>query len=69
MRKKGLNKDIIVLLVSTLITIASWVGFEIYRAYIQIKIPENVEESLKEIDPVIERAFFDKLKSETGYEE
>jgi hypothetical protein len=68
MKKRGLDKDIVVLLVSTLITVVSWVGFEVYRAYVKVEVPENIEKNLTELDPVLNKEFFVKLKAELGYE-
>jgi hypothetical protein len=63
MKKKGFDKDIIVLLISTLITVASWVGFEVYRAYAKVNIATEVEKNLQDIDPKLQKDLFTKLKA------
>jgi hypothetical protein len=63
MKKKGFDKDIIVLLISTLITVASWVGFEVYRAYAKVNIATEVEKNLQEVDPKLQKDLFTKLKA------
>jgi hypothetical protein len=62
MRKKGIDRDIVVLLISTLITIASWVGFEVYRAYVKVVVPKEVENHLKTINPTLNKNVFTKLE-------
>ena len=62
MRKKRIDKDVVVLLITTLVTIASWVGFEVYRAYTQVKVDPQVEKYLEQIDPTLKTDIFSKLE-------
>jgi hypothetical protein len=62
MRKKGIDKDLVVLLISTLITIASWVGFEVYRAYVKVDVPAGVEKHLEPINPTLNSNVFIELE-------
>lgn len=62
MRKARIDRDMIVLLVSTVVTIASWIGFEVYRAYVQVKVDPQVEKYLNQIDPTLNASVFSKLK-------
>lgn len=62
MKKRGVDKDLVILLISTLITVASWVGFEVYRAYVKVSMTAEVEKSLQQIDPVLNADLFSKLK-------
>lgn len=61
MRRRQLDRDIVILLLTTLLMVSTWVGFEVYRAYIKINIPTDIEEFLKPIDPTIDKVFLDKL--------
>jgi hypothetical protein len=61
MKKKAWDRDLIVLLVSTLITVASWVGLEVYRAYIKTDLPAGVEQHLQPFDPILKTSILDKL--------
>jgi hypothetical protein len=61
MKKKGIDRDVVVLLISTLITIASWVGFEVYRAYVKVAVPTEVEKHLETISPNLNKNVFTKL--------
>lgn len=65
MRKKTWDRDLIILLVSTLITVASWVGLEVYRAYVKINLPVGVEKHLNQFDPILKTTVLDKLEQRT----
>ena len=62
MKKRGIDKDIVVLLISTLLTVASWVGFEVYRAYSKVSVSPEVEKHLQSIDPTLNPHVFDSLE-------
>jgi hypothetical protein len=62
MKKRGIDREVVVLLISTLITIASWVGFEVYRAYVKVKVPADVEKHLEQIDPNLKTDVFTELE-------
>ncbi len=62
MKKKGIDREVVVLLISTLITIASWVGFEVYRAYVKIKVPADIEKHLEQINPNLKTDVFTELE-------
>lgn len=62
MNKKTLDRDIIFLLVSTLITLVSWVGLEVYHAYRQPTVPV-VEDLLSPIQPTLETKVLDILEN------
>ena len=69
MKKKGLDRDIVVLLISTLITVASWVGFEVYRAYVKTTATPEVEEHLRELDPTLNKGVLNQIKERMQNEE
>jgi len=62
MKKNKIDHNLIILLISTLVTVASWVGFEVYRAYTQSKVNPEVEKYLVQIDPTIKTDVFSKLE-------
>ena len=62
MKKRGIVREVVVLLISTLITIASWVGFEVYRAYVKVKVPADVERHLEQINPNLNTNVFTELE-------
>jgi hypothetical protein len=62
MRRKGMEREVVVLLVSTLLTAATWVGFEVYRAYIKVEPIQGVEAYLKPLDPTLRTEVLDTLE-------
>lgn len=62
MRRRQIDRDIVVLLAFTLVTLASWVGFEVYRAYKQVRIPEVLQKHLQEVSPVLDTSVLDTLE-------
>lgn len=61
-KKNNLDQEVILLLISTLITTATWVGFEVYRAYTRAIPPEGVEKYLTPLEPSLNLSIFDKLE-------
>lgn len=62
MRKKGIDRDLIIVLTSTLITLATWVGFEVYWAYTKVTIPEVLQKHLQPLDPTLNTQVLDQLE-------
>lgn len=62
MKKKALNKDIILVLVTTLVTALVWVGLEVYRAYTKVEMPVGVERHLTPLDPQLDLTVLDELE-------
>jgi hypothetical protein len=62
MKKRGIDKDMIFLLVTALIAVASWVGFEVYRAYLKVNIPTGVEKYMTVLDTSLNTQVLDKLE-------
>jgi hypothetical protein len=63
MKKRRIDRDIVLLLISTLITLVSWVGFEVYRAYTKPRIPEILQHHLEPFDPVLDKTVLDQLEN------
>ena len=62
MRKKGIDHDLIIMLTSTLIILATWVGFEVYRAYTKVTIPEVLQKHLLPLNPTLNTQVLDQLE-------
>ncbi len=62
MYKKGIDRDLVIVLISTLITLASWVGFEVYRAYTRVEIPEVLQRHLQPLDANLNTQVLDQLE-------
>jgi len=62
MRKKGIDRDLVIVLTTTLITLATWVGFEVYRAYTKVTIPEVLQKHLQPLNPTLDTKVLDQLE-------
>lgn len=63
MIKRGIDKEVVVLLITTLLTALTWTGMEIYRAYKKTAMPEGVERQLKPLSPKLNTKAFDQLEN------
>jgi predicted negative regulator of RcsB-dependent stress response len=63
MPKRHLDRDIVMLLVFTLITLVSWVGFEVYRAFTKVQIPEVSAKYLVPLNPNLNTSVLTVLES------
>lgn len=61
MRKNQFDRDIVIILVATLITLIAWAGFSIYQAYVKHDTPEGMDKYLQEFDPKLDLNVLDKL--------
>jgi hypothetical protein len=62
MRKKSLDRGIVMILVFTLLTTLTWVGLEVYRAYAKIEIPD-VNQYLQELNPTLNTRVLEQIES------
>lgn len=62
-KQRAYDRDIVVLLVFSLITLSTWVGFEVYHAYTQVEIPEVTTKMLRPLDPNLNTAVLSDLTS------
>lgn len=60
--KLTLGKDALILATMTLITIASWVAFDVYRTSRKTTINEATQEQMKPLDPKIDKEIINSLK-------
>ncbi len=64
MKKNRIDHDIVVVLACSLVTIAAWVGFEIYRVYVanQQEVKQITEIQIKELDPTLKVEVLNELE-------
>lgn len=62
MRKKPVDQSVIILLILTLVTLASWVGFEVYRAYRSAKTDQIPPSYLLRLDPTLNTKVLEKIE-------
>jgi hypothetical protein len=62
MRKNKIDRDIVIVLVATLITLVVWMGFSIYQALVKHDTPEVLQKYLQEFDPKLDTSVLDQLE-------
>lgn len=62
MRRNKLDRDILVMLTFSLVTLAMWVGFEIYRTLTKKETKNDIQKYLEIIEPTINTNILDELK-------
>lgn len=65
--KKQLSRDLLTLSVLTLITVFTWIGFEVYRALTKTEIPTVLQRQIEPLNPTIKRDIFQDLKSRRSF--
>ncbi len=65
MKKNKTDRQVVVVLVMTLITLVAWVGFEVYRTYTLVNIPPVSDKLLLELSPTLDISVLEKLESRT----
>jgi len=58
-----ITKDWIILLLFSLITVLSWVGFEVYRIWHTTTYTEVLEEQMRELSPKLDQEGLKILRS------
>lgn len=59
---RNLNRDLLNLSIMTLITVITWAGFDIYRAYNKVEIPQVLQRQILPLDPKLDREVLAGLK-------
>lgn len=62
MRKRKVNRDIAILSVLTLITVLTWIVFDVYKALHETTLPKILQEQMKPLEPRIDKKKIEKLK-------
>ena len=58
-----LGKEALILAVMTLMTIITWLAFDIYRVSKKMTIAETTKEQMRTLDPKINKEIVDSLKN------
>ena len=53
----------------TLLTVLTWIGFEIYRTATKTTIPRVTQEQMKPLDPKIKKEVIEKLRKNLWFSE
>lgn len=62
MKKKKINRDILILSILTFLTVLTWIGYDVYQALTKYTLPQVLEEQMKPLEATIDRAKIEKLK-------
>ncbi len=57
-----INRDLLNLSIMTLITVLTWAGFDVYRAFHRVEIPEVLERQIRPLDPELDIEVLANLK-------
>jgi len=57
------KKDVLVFSIMTLITVLTWIIFEVYRVATKTTIPKVTQEQMRSLDPKIRREVIDSLQN------
>lgn len=60
-QQRAYDHDIVTLLIFTLITLSTWVGFEVYHAYSRPVVPEVLAKHLKVLNPMLNTSVLSAL--------
>lgn len=69
MKKIKLGKNALVWSIMTLITVLTWIGFEVYWAATKTTIPQVTQEQLASLSPRISQETIEKLKDNLVFSE
>lgn len=62
-QQRAYDRDIVTLLVFTLITLSTWVGFEVYHAYSKPIVPEVLARQLRVLNPALNTSVLTALSA------
>jgi len=68
-KKFKLGKDALILSIMTLITVLSWIGFEIYRTATMSTISRATREQMTPLNPKIEKTIIEDIKKNLSFSE
>lgn len=58
-----LGKNVLIMSVLTLITVITWIGFEVYRVATRTTIPKVTQEQMLPLNPVLKIEVIESLKA------
>lgn len=67
MKKLQLGRDALVLSILSLITVLTWIGFDVYRALTKTEIPQILQRQLTPLDPKIPAVTFQNLEQRVSF--
>ena len=69
MKKIKLGKDALILSIMTLITVLTWIGFDVYRVFHQPLVTEVTEAQMRPLNPKLKLETLEALKNKISFSE
>jgi hypothetical protein len=57
-----MDKSLVALLTTTLLTLGCWVGFEVYSAYFKVDVPAGLEKHMQPLNPNLKVSVLDDIE-------
>jgi len=67
MKKLELGKDALILAILTLITVFTWIAFDLYRILTKTEIPQVLQKQIAPLNPKIPSATLEELESRISF--
>lgn len=67
MKKLQLGKDALRLAILTLITVLTWIGFDVYRILTKVEVPRILQRQIAPLDPKISVATLEGLEQRASF--
>lgn len=61
-KKKQIRQDLLIIVILTLITVLTWIAFDVYRILQDVEPPQVVKKELESLNAEIEFGVFDYLE-------
>lgn len=71
MKETRISREILLLAIFTTITVFTWIGLDVYRAFSKKETPEIIQSQLEPLDPNLDKQVIEDLKKRKlfGFEE
>lgn len=67
MKEFKLGREALILSILTLITVITWIGYEVYYAATKTTIPKVTQDQLTPLNPKLKKEAFEDLRSNLWY--
>ena len=67
MKKFQLGKDALILAILTLITILTWIAFDLYRTLTKTEIPKVLQKQIAPLNPTIPLGILEELETRISF--
>lgn len=68
MKKKRLSKDILILVILSLITVLTWIGLDLHRIFSKQETPDVPSQQMELLNPEIDQEIINQISEESLFE-